>query len=79
MEADNKEDIDICDALFGTEYDEFRSDGYLGWNRKDDGLFRESDFSKKVAGVIAIKRKKERVKEIEYPVFHPKRRNIQII
>jgi len=64
MEADNKEDIDICDALFGTEYDEFSSDGYLGWNRKDDGLFRESDFSKKVAGVIAIKRKRERAKEI---------------
>ncbi|OGW55327.1 MAG: hypothetical protein A2Y81_07435 [Nitrospirae bacterium RBG_13_43_8] len=59
MEADNKDDIDICDALFGTEYDEFSSDGYLGWNRKDDGLLREYDFSQKVAGVIAIKRKEK--------------------
>jgi len=66
IEADNKEDIDICNALFGTEYDEFSTDGYLGWNRKDDGLFRESDFSKKVAGVIAIKRKREHVDEISF-------------
>lgn len=59
MEADDKEDIDICDAFFGTEYDEFSSDGYLGWNRKDDGLYRESVFLKGVAGVIAIKRKEK--------------------
>lgn len=63
MEADNKEDIDICDALFGTEYQIVGNRG-RGWSRNTDGLFSESDFSKKVAGVIAIKRKLERVKEI---------------
>jgi hypothetical protein len=64
MEADNKEDIDIGNALFGTEYDEVSTAGYLGWNRKDDGLFKESDFSKKVAGLIAIKRKREQSEKI---------------
>lgn len=66
MEADNKKDIDICDALFGTEYELFNgSVGYLEWSRKDDGLFKDHDFSKKVAGIIAIKRKPERFKESE--------------
>lgn len=60
IEADNKEDIDICDALFGTEFDEFSSADHLGWSRKDDGLFKEADFSEKVVGIIAIKRKLER-------------------
>jgi len=67
MEADNKEDIDICDALFGTEYEIDRptDGGYIhSWSRDKDGLFSERDFSEKVAGVIAIKRKRERVKEI---------------
>jgi len=60
MEADNKEDLDICDALFGTE-SILDTKSPLGWSRKDDGLFGELDFSKRVAGVIAIKRKRERV------------------
>lgn len=60
MEADNKEDIDICDALFGTEYEK----NSHSWSRKDDGVFGESDFSKKVAGIIAIKRRRERDEEI---------------
>ena len=63
MEADNKEDIDICDALFGTEYELFIESRH-SWCRENDGLFRDSDFSRKVAGVIAIKRKRERVEEI---------------
>lgn len=62
MEADNKEDIDICDALFGTEY-EIICKGSHSWSRKDDGLFSETDFSKRVAGVIAIKRRREQVNE----------------
>ena len=61
MEADNKEDIDICDALFGTEY-EITSKNSHSWSRKDDGLFGKSEFSKKVAGVIAMKRKPEKWK-----------------
>lgn len=61
MEADNQEDIDICEALFGTEYEIIGGDKQ-SWGRKNDGLFGKTDFSKKVAGVIAIKRKKERTK-----------------
>lgn len=62
MEADNKEDIDICDTLFGTEYEIIGKDSH-SWSRKDDGLFSETGFSKRVAGVIAIKRKREQVNE----------------
>ena len=62
MEADNKEDIDICDALFGTEYEIFHENSH-SWSRKDDGVFGNPDFSKKVAGVIAIKRRREQVNE----------------
>jgi len=63
MEADNKDDIDICDALFGTEFD-FMANHEYRWSRKDDGLFCDPGFSAKVAGVIAIKRKDEWVEEI---------------
>ncbi|HET6516537.1 MAG TPA: hypothetical protein VFG09_15395 [Thermodesulfovibrionales bacterium] len=67
MEADNRYDIDICDALFGTEYEMFNSmKGHLGWSRNKDGLFSETDFSRKVAGVVAIKRKLERVEEVSF-------------
>ena len=62
-EADKKEDMDICDALFGKEYELFVG-GKHSWCRENDGLFRESNFSKKVAGVISIKRKREQVEEI---------------
>jgi hypothetical protein len=63
MEADNKEDIDICDAVFGTEYEIIGKDSHT-WSRKDDGLFGKPDFSKKVAGVIVIKRKREQSEKI---------------
>lgn len=65
MEADKKKDRDICNALFGTEYYEIIGKDSHSWSRKDDGLFGEPDFSKKVAGVIAIKRKREWVNENE--------------
>ncbi len=52
VESDNAKDIDICDALFGTERQ--KRDG---WVRGNDGLFQETEFSGKVAGVIVIKRK----------------------
>ena len=61
MEADNKEDIDICDALFGTEYEITSKDSH-SWSRKGEGLFGKSDFSKKVAGVITMKREPEKRK-----------------
>lgn len=34
------------------------------WSRKEDGFFTDSNVSKKVAAVIAIKRKRERDEEI---------------
>lgn len=58
LEADNKEDIDVCDAVFGTEY--LIVGERTGWGRNNDGLFSQPDFSGKVAGVIAIKRKPEK-------------------
>ena len=61
MEADNKEDIDICDAIFGTEYEIIGKSNHP-WGRQNDGLFDNLDFSKKVAGVIAMKRKPEKRK-----------------
>lgn len=65
MEVDNIDDIDICDALFGTEHEVFNSvKGHLGWSRNNDGLFSNIDFSRKVAGVIGIKRKGEKVDEV---------------
>lgn len=63
MEADHKYDIDICDALFGAECYMLTGKNH-SWCRKPDGLFNDSDFSDKVAGVIAIKRKQERNEEI---------------
>ncbi len=64
MEADNKYDLDICDALFGKEYEKSYSNGSSGWDRKADGFFGNQNFPEKVAGVIAMKRKSERVEEI---------------
>lgn len=64
METDKKEDIDICDALFGSEYEMIGKDNH-SWSRNDDGLFSDPDFSRKVAGLTAMKRKWERVNENE--------------
>lgn len=54
MDADKHEDIDICDAVFGTEY-EMISRNRHAWSRKKDGFFLLPAFSNKVAGVIALK------------------------
>jgi hypothetical protein len=56
LDADRHNDIDICDAIFGSEYFVYGRN-HQGWNRDKDGLFREQDFSAKVAGVFAIRRK----------------------
>ena len=58
MEADKKHDIDICNAFFGTEYFMFTGNKNF-WDRGNDGVFNNADFSQKVAGVIALKRKPE--------------------
>ena len=59
MDADKKDDIDICDAVFGTEFVFFKGDR-LSWNREKDGFFYEDVFANKVAGVIAMKRREGR-------------------
>lgn len=47
LEADYKKDIDVCDALFGTEYGIFDKRGH-SWSRKNDGFFREPDLLKRL-------------------------------
>ncbi len=63
VEADAKDDIDICDALFGSEY-EWAAGDKESWARKSDGLFKVADFSKRVSGVIVMKRMEKRVERI---------------
>ena len=58
MDADRHEDIDLCDAVFGTEFDQVTCDKWT-WSRKKDGFFHLPD-SEKVAGVIAMKRKERK-------------------
>lgn len=56
MDANKHDDIDICDAVFGTEF-EMSSHGRQAWSRGKDGFFLLPDFSNKVAGVIVLKSK----------------------
>lgn len=50
--------IDLCEALYGSEYSTFdEKTGKALLHRYDDGLYMQDDFSKKVAGVIALRRK----------------------
>ena len=56
MDADKKDDIDICDAVFGTEF-VFYKGNRPSWSREKDGFFHEDVFINKVAGVIAMKRR----------------------
>jgi hypothetical protein len=58
LDADNQRDINISEAVFGTEYEMF-CDGKHAWSRKNNGFFNLSAYSEKVAAVIAI-RSKER-------------------
>lgn len=59
IDADKKNDIDLCDAVFGTEF-EIHSGGRFSWSRGSDGFFNEPGFSNKVAGVITLKSKEWR-------------------
>jgi len=56
MDADKQEDIDICNALFGTEFETFKGNRHV-WCRKNDGLFINQEFSDNIAGVIGLRRK----------------------
>lgn len=48
------DDIDICEALYGTEVECFERNA---WTRKSDGLFDDDAFSSKISGVIVRTRK----------------------
>ena len=54
MEADRRNDIDICDAVFGTEFEMFNQNKHA-WSRGKDGFFLLPAFSNKVAGIIVLK------------------------
>ncbi len=56
MEADNKKDIDIGEACFGTEFNIYQK-GCIYWRRREDGLFYDICYSSKIAGIIAVRRK----------------------
>jgi hypothetical protein len=70
MNADKYHDIDLCDALFGTEYEFDRLDEHgvfhQRWSRKKDGLLYDEAFSKKVAGVISLRSKEKHSPVTEY-------------
>jgi len=55
MDSNNYEDIDICDALFGTEFEFFKA-GRQAWSREQDGLFKKPTFNERLVGVIALRK-----------------------
>ncbi|MGD0819239.1 MAG: hypothetical protein ABSA71_00670 [Desulfomonilia bacterium] len=57
MDCGRYDDIDICDALFGTEYDEISQSGRHCWCRKENGLFKKSPYDETVFGVISLRKK----------------------
>lgn len=65
MGNSSPDEIDLCEALYGTEY--YKS-GQLSKTfltfRNNDGLFNNSDFEKKVAGVIAISKKNNKLIDV---------------
>jgi hypothetical protein len=54
-ESDKHDDIDICEACFGTE-EELFAKGIHTWHRLGDGVFSESEIAEKVAGLIVLRR-----------------------
>ncbi|MGD9851653.1 MAG: hypothetical protein AB7T38_10315 [Nitrospirales bacterium] len=65
MDSELQTDIDICDAVFGTEFERFRA-GHPSWGRKSDGLFKEYPINKRLVGVIALRRKDKAVPVSKY-------------
>jgi len=49
------DDIDVADAVFGTEYDVIGGCRQF-WSRDRDGFFHIADYSPRVAGVIGLRR-----------------------
>ena len=60
MDADHKEDADLYNAVFGTEFGKSCGNKHT-WSRENDGFFNLPDFSKKVAGVIVMKKKENKL------------------
>lgn len=56
FDCSNHHDIDVADAIFGTEHELFREGNHY-WSRDQDGFFNLSDCTTMVAGVIALRRK----------------------
>ncbi len=65
MDSALHKDIDICDAVFGSEFDGPRA-GHLVWRRNPDGLFEKHPFNERLVGVIALRRKDKEVPVSKY-------------
>jgi len=58
MDAYRYHDRNICNAVFGTEFLILNSNNpNIFFNRNNDGFFQQCEFSNRVAGVIAMRRK----------------------
>jgi hypothetical protein len=56
MDTSNMEDIDLCDAAFGTEHDVI-GENRSYWGRDENGFFDTEPYTEKVAAIISLKRK----------------------
>ncbi|MEK4045919.1 hypothetical protein NSU18_20000 [Paenibacillus sp. FSL H8-0048] len=56
MEADRYDDIDISQAVFGTEKFLFYRNGSRAWTRHNDGFFNNPNHSQKICAVLALRR-----------------------
>src|SRR5574341_1044192 len=60
VDIDNYEDIDVCNAIFGGEFDRLSlNSSKHTWSREEDGFFLLPQYCKKVAGVIGLRRKSD--------------------
>jgi hypothetical protein len=68
MDSELQKDIDICDAVFGAEFERLRA-GHRSWGRKPSGLFEEHPFNERLVGVIALRRKEKGVPVSKYSML----------
>jgi hypothetical protein len=60
FDADKHDDIALCNAIFGTEFENDRviPNGVISsWSRYNDGFIKSPNVSNKIAGVIVMRRK----------------------
>jgi hypothetical protein len=55
-ESDKHDDIDICEACFGTEEELLAANGRHRWHRLGDGVFAEAGITERVVGLVALRR-----------------------